>query len=65
VSFNGTTVTPASWSDTRIVGLVPAGATTGNVVVTVGGVASNGFNFTVITYPVISSVSPNPGAAGT
>ncbi|PYU86388.1 MAG: hypothetical protein DMG08_29880, partial [Acidobacteria bacterium] len=65
VSFNGTTVTPASWSVTRVVGLVPTGATTGSVVVTVGGVASNGLNFTVITYPVISSVSPNSGVAGT
>jgi len=65
VTLNGATVTPASWSVTRIVGLVPTGATTGSVVVTVGGVASNGLNFTVITYPVISSVSPNSGVAGT
>jgi hypothetical protein len=45
VTFNGTTATPASWSNTSIV--VPAGATTGNVVVTVGGAASNGVNFTL------------------
>src|SRR6266849_5858489 len=43
-TFNGTTATPTSWSATSIVAPVPAGATTGNVVVTVGGVASNGVN---------------------
>ena len=43
VTFNGTTAaTITSWSATSIVAKVPAGATTGNVVVTVGGVASNG-----------------------
>ncbi len=41
VTFNGTAATPTSWSATSIVVPVPAGATTGNVVVTVGGVASN------------------------
>src|SRR6266487_2838997 len=45
VAFNGTTGTPTSWSATSIVVPVPAGATTGSVVVTVGGVASNGVNF--------------------
>ncbi|HKV62464.1 MAG TPA: IPT/TIG domain-containing protein, partial [Candidatus Acidoferrum sp.] len=49
VTFSGTIATPTSWSATSIVAPVPAGATTGNVVVviTVGGVASNGVNFTV------------------
>jgi lysophospholipase L1-like esterase len=47
VRFNGTTATTSSWSATSIVASVPAGATTGNVVVTVGGVASNGSPFTV------------------
>ena len=47
VTFNGTTATPTSWSATSIVVPVPAGATTGNVVVTVGGLASNGQSFTV------------------
>src|SRR5260370_503801 len=49
VAFNGTAATPTSWSATSIVAPVPAGATTGNVVVTVGGVASNGASFTVQT----------------
>src|SRR5882762_6825232 len=49
VKFNGTTATPTSWSATSIVAPVPAGATTGNVVVTAGGIASNGVQFTVNT----------------
>ena len=47
VAFNGTPATVTSWSATSLVASVPTGATTGNVVVTVGGVASNGVNFTV------------------
>src|SRR2546422_3372131 len=47
VTFNGTVATATSWSATSIVVPVPAGATTGNVVITVGGVASNGVSFTV------------------
>jgi len=48
VKFNGTTATPTSWRGTSIVVPVPSGATTGNVVVTVGGVASNGDMFFVL-----------------
>jgi len=47
VTFNGVAGTPANWSNTSITCPVPAGATTGPVVVTVGGVASNGVTFTV------------------
>ncbi|MCU1240423.1 MAG: hypothetical protein JWO71_1149 [Candidatus Acidoferrum typicum] len=47
VSFSGTVATPTSWSATSIVAPVPSGAITGNVVVTVNGVASNGIAFTV------------------
>ncbi|PYV67118.1 MAG: hypothetical protein DMG96_40295, partial [Acidobacteria bacterium] len=43
---------------------VPAGATTGNVVVTVSGVASAGVLFTVLAVPSISSLSPSSGAVG-
>ncbi len=65
VKFNGTTATATSWSSTQIVVPVPSGATTGNVVVTVSGVASNGVNFIVGTPPSIAaSVSPAPNAAG-
>src|SRR6266851_2570085 len=38
VKFNGTAATPTNWNATSITAPVPAGATTGNVVVTVGGV---------------------------
>ena len=65
VTFNGTAATPTSWSDTSITVTVPARATSGNVVVTVGGVASNGSAFAVGTDPVISSVSPASGSSGT
>ena len=36
-----------AWSSGSITATVPGGATTGNVVVTVNGVASNGVNFTM------------------
>src|SRR6478609_3853856 len=65
VSFNGTAATVSSWSDTSIVVQVPTGATTGSVVVTANGVASNGVTFTVVPPPVVSSVSPLTGTAGT
>ncbi|MGO9095117.1 MAG: IPT/TIG domain-containing protein, partial [Bryobacteraceae bacterium] len=66
VTFNGTSVGSAlSWSNGSITVAVPSGATTGNVVVTVGGLASNGMPFTVIYPPSISSLSPTSGWAGT
>jgi hypothetical protein len=48
VTFNGTAVTPINWSDTDITILVPVGAATGNVVVMVNGLASDGMPFTVL-----------------
>jgi len=66
VTFNGITVVPTSWSATSIVATVPTGATTGNVVVTVGGVASNGVSFTVtVPPPNITSLAPTSGTVGT
>jgi hypothetical protein len=65
VQFNGTAATPSSWSATSIVALVPAGATSGNVVVTVGGVASNGVPFTVTAPPRINSLNLSSAAVGT
>jgi IPT/TIG domain/FG-GAP-like repeat len=47
VTFNGAAAAPTSWSATSISVPVPSGATTGNVVVTVNGVASNAMAFTV------------------
>src|SRR5882762_163806 len=66
VTFNGIAATPTSWSAASISTTVPAGATTGNVVVTVGGVASNGVNFAVnVPAPSITSLNPASGIIGT
>jgi IPT/TIG domain len=67
VTFNGTAATVSSWSATSITVTVPAGATTGNVVVTVGGLATNGVTFTVsaAAAPNITSLTPNSGPVGT
>jgi hypothetical protein len=61
VTFNGTSAgTASAWSATSITVTVPVGATTGNVVVTVLGTASNGLPFSVA--PTITSLSQNAGA---
>ncbi len=64
VTFNNTPASVASWSDATLVVTVPTGATTGNVVVTVAGVASDGISFTVATVPTITSLSQTIGAVG-
>jgi hypothetical protein len=65
VTFNGFAATPTSWSANSIGACVPSTATTGNVIVTVGGVASNGIVFTVVLGPIIRSLSPTSGSVGT
>jgi hypothetical protein len=65
VAFNGTAATPTTWSATSIVVSVPAGATTGSVLVTVGGVASAGVPFTVMPTPTVTSLAPSSGPVGT
>jgi len=48
VQFNGAVATTISrWSSSSIKVIVPSAVTTGPVVVTVGGVASNGVTFTL------------------
>lgn len=64
VTFNNVGATPTSWTNTQIQTPVPSGATTGNVVVTVAGLASSGKSFTVLPTPTISSVSPTSAAVG-
>jgi hypothetical protein len=67
IAFNGVSADVQSWSDSSITALVPAGATSGNVIVTDHQLlASNGMNFDVVTQPapVISVVSPNAGRQG-
>lgn len=56
VTFSGAMASPTSWSSSRITTAVPAGATTGPVVVTVGGVASNSIAFAVGTGSVSGAV---------
>jgi hypothetical protein len=65
VTVNGALAYVVSWSNTAVVIQVPSRATTGNIVVTAGGVASNGALFTFYPYPAITGVSPASGAAGT
>ena len=62
VTFNGTAATPTSWSATSIVVPVPSGATTGNVVVTVGGVRQQRGEFHGVAdaehYHVVADLRP-------
>ena len=68
VKFNGVTATYTVTDAQHIDTSVPAGATTGNVVVAAGnGILSNGVVFTVTAppAPTVTSLSPNRGAVGT
>ena len=53
VTFNGVVAFPTMWSATSITVTVPTGATSGNVVVVVNGVASNGMPFAA--FPTLSA----------
>ena len=64
VTFAGIAAPVSAWSNNSITVGVPAGATTGPVVVTVGGQASNSVTFTVLLPPTITSVSPSSGIPG-
>jgi sugar lactone lactonase YvrE len=70
VTFHNVPVTsspnhPVTWSDTSITASVPLKATTGNIVVTVGGAASNPLGFTVAPSPVVTDVQPRSGPVRT
>jgi hypothetical protein len=47
LTFNGVAAVPTSWADKKIVAPVPIFSSTGPIVVTVNGVASNGLIFSV------------------
>jgi len=64
VTFNGVVAAATAWNNTSITVTVPATATSGPVVVTVNGQASNSVPFTVIQPPSISSISPASGIPG-
>lgn len=61
VTFNGQTASVSNWTDTAIVAKVPSGATSGDVVVSVDGTASNGVSFNVVTLPTGSIALSNFG----
>src|SRR5258708_40067463 len=65
VTSNGTMINIVTWSANRIAGTVPVGATTGNIIVTVGGVPSNPVSYTVVNVPGIFGLSPTLGPPGT
>ncbi|MDQ2769197.1 MAG: IPT/TIG domain-containing protein, partial [Bacteroidota bacterium] len=66
VKLNGTTASYTITDAQHITAVVPAGATTGNVVVSVGnGIASNGLLFTVLPAPTVTGLSPASGSVGT
>ena len=58
VTFNGVAAAVTNWSATSITAIVPGGATTGGVIVTVGTMASNGFSFTIPICPPLISDTP-------
>lgn len=61
VTFNGVPATVTNWSASSITVNVPFQATTGNVIVTVGGVNSNGVTFTIPTCP--PPITDTPGGS--
>ncbi len=60
VTFNGVVATPTTATPTSIVVPVPSGATTGNVVVTLSGLSSNGVAFALALS--VSAITPVNGA---
>jgi len=56
VTFNGVPAMVNSWSNTQIEVLVPNAAITGNVLVTVNGVNSNGIWFTIPCYDHVAHI---------
>lgn len=63
VTFNGVAATVTSSTFTAITTTVPSGATTGNVVVTVAGLISNGVSFAVNSGPALVSIVVSPATS--
>jgi hypothetical protein len=55
VTFNGITAQPTSWSDTEIDTVIPLGATSGYIVVRVGGRSSNPVSFGTQGFPTCTA----------
>jgi hypothetical protein len=65
VTVNGVPASVASWSDTSIAATIPVGATTGPVIVTTAGQASNSLGYTIVDGPQLSHLSPSWGPVAT
>jgi RHS repeat-associated protein len=66
VTFNGVAAIFTITSATTITAVVPAGATTGKIVVSdSAGTAQSATNFTVLVPPTVTSFTPTNGRAGT
>ena len=64
ISYNGQTTPPQGANVTSLYVMVPAGATSGQVTVTVGGVSSNSLSFTLEQTPTVTGISPTSGQIG-
>jgi IPT/TIG domain-containing protein len=67
VTFEGKSAQVTKWAATSISAKVPAGATTGKVIVTVSGASSNPLTFTLelpANAPQITSLAPSSGPVG-
>jgi RHS repeat-associated protein len=62
--FNGNPAGVVSWSDTKIVAIVPYNATSGTVSVAKFDATSNTIPFSVEGLPTVASVSPSSGQVG-
>lgn len=65
VKFNGITATVTASNGTSITVIVPDGASTGNITVTIGGQSVTGATAFTIPAPTITSFSPTIGTIGT
>lgn len=63
ITIGGAVATPSSWGNTVITVPVPVGATSGNILVTAGGLSGNVLAFTVTT-PSLTGLSVTSGAVG-
>jgi len=62
VSFAGVNAPVYSWTNNAVLTAVPTGAGNGNVVVTAGGISSNGVMFNVVSAGVLSTMDSSANA---
>jgi hypothetical protein len=61
VTFNGIPASVVQWGNWTIIATVPAGNSSGNVILNIGGVATNAVTFNLVILPTTSIVSGNFG----